>query len=130
MSMFDINNNPFEFDKSTCTITKYNSIGVTHLDIPSEINGLAVKMIGDCAFKDCKELEFVNIPEGVEYIGMYAFYKCFKLKYISLSESVKSISNFALFYCTNLTSINIPKGEAIMRLLAVEVLLLLVCQWD
>ncbi len=63
------------------------------------------------AFKRCKELTSVIIPESVEYIQYNAFYRCSGLTSISLPQSLKKLSGSGLGNfkgCTSLTSIEIP----------------------
>ena len=59
--------------------------------IPEEHAGLPVKSIGVSAFKDCKNITSVYIPDTVEYIRNYAFYNCTSLKAIQLPSSIKQI---------------------------------------
>jgi hypothetical protein len=49
------------------------------LEIPSEINGLAVVEICDYAFERCTNITEVEIPESVTRLGYRAFWKCTKL---------------------------------------------------
>lgn len=59
--------------------------------IPEEHAGLPVKSIGVSAFKDCKDITSVYIPDSIEYIRNYAFYNCTSLKAIILPSSIKQI---------------------------------------
>ena len=36
-------------------------------------NNSKLRTIGECAFKDCKELKFIKIPSSVESIGKPCF---------------------------------------------------------
>lgn len=78
------------------------------ITIPAEINGLPVKYIFDEAFKDCKGLTSVNVPDSIEAIG-YAFWYCTSLTSINIPDSVVFLGD-AFFGCSSLTSINIPKN--------------------
>lgn len=49
------------------------------------------EIITDCAFKSCKNLVTVNIPEGVTDIQDNAFYGCKSLKKIDLPNGVLTI---------------------------------------
>lgn len=69
-----------------------------------------VTVIGDCAFKYCRGLTAVTIPEGVTEIGYSAFYACEKLPSITIPESVTSIKGEAFGECYGLTSMRIPKS--------------------
>ncbi|MFI3231497.1 MAG: leucine-rich repeat domain-containing protein [bacterium] len=108
-------NSYFEFDKTTGTIIKYNSFGETHLIIPREIEGVAVKNIGQGAFKQCNELKFIDIQEGIENIRKGAFAYCENLEYINISEGVKLIGENAFLYCEKLKFIIIPERTEEIR---------------
>ena len=49
------------FDKATVTVTDCDE-SVTSTDLPAQIDGVAVKVIGDDAFEGCSELISVTIP--------------------------------------------------------------------
>lgn len=53
-------------------INKYNGIG-GNLIIPSEIDGVKVTRIGKDAFKDCKSLTGLTLPDTLTFIGEDAF---------------------------------------------------------
>ena len=80
----------------------------TEIEIPGEIDGLKVTVIGASAFSGCPNLASVNIPDGVTLIGSCAFDYCTSLVNISIPNSVTFIGNMAFEGCTSLTSINIP----------------------
>lgn len=46
----------------------------TSVVIPAEIDGVPVTIIGDSAFKNCKSLTEIVIPDSVTDIGEYAFF--------------------------------------------------------
>ena len=48
--------------------------------IPERINGYSVTTIGNYAFKACRSLTGINIPNSVVNIGWDAFYSCRNLK--------------------------------------------------
>ena len=56
--------------------------------------------IDNFAFKDCKALTDVEIPDGVTYIGRYAFYNCKALSELVIPESIDFIGRGA-FMNTN-----------------------------
>lgn len=67
------------------------------VDIPAEIDGLPVKIIGDLAFEGCSNLESVTIPYGVTSIAYGAFVKCFSLTSVTIPDSVTYIGDGAFF---------------------------------
>ena len=62
--------------------------------------------ISDCAFRDCKSLTTVTIPDSVTSIDGSAFSGCTGLTSITIPNGVTSICNYAFFGCTGLTTIN------------------------
>lgn len=83
---------------------------VTDLEIPAEIEGLPVTIIGESAFESASALETVIVPEGVTTIGISAFYRCTSLKSISLPSTLKAIKFNAFASCISLEKIEIPEG--------------------
>ena len=67
----------------TYTVYVTNSFSGTNVKIPSEHNGRDVTEIAENAFKNCKKLKKITIPDTVDYIGKNAFEGCRDL------ESVK-----------------------------------------
>ena len=84
------------------------------ITIPATVtyNGVAysVTSIGGSAFRDCRSLTTITLPEGVTSIGDYAFYSCSILNAITIPESVTSIGWDAFQLCNSLTAITIPEG--------------------
>ena len=60
------------------------------------------EVICDGAFRYCKSLQSVTIPNSVTKIGDKAFEKCVSLQSITIPNSVKSIGNSAFLFCTHL----------------------------
>jgi prepilin-type N-terminal cleavage/methylation domain-containing protein len=98
----------FTFDSATNTITGYsttNPLCTLDVNIPSKINGIDVKVIGNSAFLN-KKLTNVTIPNSVTSIGNNAF-DSNQLTSIAIPTSVTSIGNHA-FFINKLTSVTIP----------------------
>jgi hypothetical protein len=86
--------------------------------IPSTIQGMPVKEIGNGAFANNSTVTSVVIPEGVIRIGSLAvadkkkykgvFTSCINLKTVTLPEGLKVITNEAFFDCRSLDSITLP----------------------
>lgn len=68
------------------------------------------KIIYAYSFKDCVNLETVNLPSGLVNIGDKAFYGCKNLKSITLPSSLTSIGESAFYGCESITSILVPLG--------------------
>ena len=101
----------FDFDATKGEITNYkkwaNALCSDSIAIPATIRGVAVKSIGNDAFKQ-KSLTSVTIPNSVTSIGEMAFYNN-KLTSVTLPNSVTSIGNRA-FESNKLTSVTIPNS--------------------
>ena len=101
------------------------------LEIPAEIDGLPVTVIGvdafwacyslteitlpdtvtridEFAFCSCSNLTSIRLPDALTYIGEYAFSSCIGLTSISLPDELTYIGSSAFDCCTGLTSITIP----------------------
>lgn len=86
----------------------YNSY-YGEVNIPAKVTynnkNLKVKYIGAFAFKDCKYLTSVTIPNSVESIGASSFRNCKSLTSITIPNSVTRIDEYAFADCSGLTSI-------------------------
>lgn len=98
----------FDFDKDTGTILDYNIEGGSDVIIPSKIDGVIVKVIGDAAFRD-KKLSSVKIPDSVLEIERSAF-SSNNLKSVVIPASVEKIGMSA-FTNNNLRKININNSN-------------------
>ncbi|MDD4637546.1 MAG: leucine-rich repeat domain-containing protein [Bacteroidales bacterium] len=65
-------------------------------------------VIGSYAFKDCKEVTSIRIPESVETIEEEAFIGCSSLQSLSIPSKVSTLLAGTFEGCTSLTSISIP----------------------
>ena len=70
-----------------------------------------VKEIGEGAFCNCANLDFINIPEGVEKIGDRAFCRCTNMNTAFLSPSVKYLGDSAFERCYSLSMISVKNVE-------------------
>ena len=70
----------------------------------------AVTSIGSSAFRSCRSLTSVTIPNSVTSIGDYAFGYCRSLTSVTIPDGVTSIGDDAFRYCNSLTSVTIPKS--------------------
>lgn len=66
--------------------------------------------IGTDAFRQCKNLTNITIPQNVIWIEEYAFSGCNSLNDIIIPKNVTWIGNSAFSQCNNLTNIIIPNG--------------------
>lgn len=56
----------------------------------------------------------VILPEGITRIGYGAFRNCVNLEYINIPNSVRVIENGAFYNCTSLRNVDIPDGVDVM----------------
>ena len=100
---YDIND-----DGTTVSVsgnTSYSGEAIIPQSIVYQGNTYTVTSIGEFAFKDCRGLTSVTIPESVTSIGDYAFEGCRGLTSVTIGESVTSIGTWAFSDCTGLTSV-------------------------
>ncbi|SHJ82012.1 Leucine rich repeat-containing protein, partial [Clostridium cavendishii DSM 21758] len=99
----------FKFDKSTGTITRYTGTE-PNVEIPSKIDGVPVKIIGEMAFAKSKNLKKVILPDTIETIGKYAFHNCSNLTGIDNLGNVTKIESGTFLNCSSLKSIEISSN--------------------
>ena len=80
------------------------------VDIPDEINGIAIEYIGDSCFEDKYNIQKIRLPETVRAIGKNAFAGCKSLNTINVPDRITSIGEYAFKWCSSLTKFNIPSG--------------------
>ncbi len=99
----------FPFDAETGTIQTYlgNSSNVV---IPSQINGVDVKIIAGGVFYNKDFITSITIPDTVTTISDAAFQNCTRLTSIAIPDSVTSIGKYAFYNCTALKSVTLPKN--------------------
>lgn len=100
--------------------------------IPSQINGVPVKIIGsqlfknasltniilpstlstiaDSAFEGCTNLQSIYISPGVTHIGGNAFTRCEKLKTVTLPTGLTNVSWAMFSHCSALDNLILPSG--------------------
>ena len=83
-------------------IPKYNII-ITEIKIKE-----GTTKINDKAFRNCKHLKKVIMPDSITEIGIEAFWNCSSLKEINLPKNIKKINRCAFAYCKSLESIILP----------------------
>lgn len=81
-----------------------NNPCLTKMQLPATL-----KSLGD-AFYWCKNLESVNLPDGLTTIANNTFYGCEKLNGIIIPEGVTRIGTTAFYECNALETINIPSS--------------------
>lgn len=79
------------------------------IKLPNSINGLPVEMIGNAAFINNKNIEEVELPEGLIRIRNFAF-KNSSLAKIKIGKNLKSVGKSAFRSCKNLEEVILPEG--------------------
>jgi len=74
-----------------------------------------VTVIGESAFKDCRNLTSVAIPGSVIFIYGWAFSGCTNLTTVTIPDRITEISEFTFSGCANVTSISIPSSVNIIK---------------
>ena len=83
---------------------------IESIEIPKTIGGLDVRVIKEEAFKNCRNIKNIILPDSITEIQNSAFSYCTSLESINIPAGVTSIGNYAFDSCTSLESINIPMG--------------------
>lgn len=97
------------FDKSTGTVTECDKT-VTEATIPAEIDGVAVKQLGQNAFSGCRELASVTLPKGLTRIARGSF-DYTKITVISVPATVTYADPYAFCQAESLEDINVAEGN-------------------
>ncbi len=100
-------------DNKTCEViessTKYNG----QIKIPQNVTigdrQYVVTYIGKGAFRYCKDLTSISLPNTIDSIGSQAFDECIGLKEFTSPISLKSIGSFAFYGCTSLGELYLPQ---------------------
>jgi len=95
-------------EDSTLKIVGYTEYE-TEVEIPKQIGGKAVTIIGSDAFTDCS-ITSVIIPEGVTTVEGNAFSGCDKLQGVVLPQSLIVIGEDAFSECDNMI-VTAPEGS-------------------
>ena len=95
--------------KYSCAVSPTPTGEVT---IPPTLNYVKVTRIGREAFRFCRGLTAVTIPESVTSIGAGAFLLCRGLRSLTIPPNVQNIGFGAFWGCGELTSVTIPAKVA------------------
>lgn len=123
---YEYNNLKYEVQGKGITITGVVDNFVTSLDIPSQIDGVPVRIIGFRAFAgrsnsdSCKRVVSVNIPDSVVEIASGAFIECISLEKIKIPSSVARVGRSAFFNCASLSEVEISNSLAVLSGTAFE----------
>ena len=100
---------PFKYyEEENCYAVECVDKTITLCVIPSEYNGLLVKIIKSWGFKGCTQLSSITIPVTIQGIRRSAFQDCSSLTSITLPKGVSTISPSAFNGCSSLTTLYLP----------------------
>ncbi len=77
---------------------------ITEIEIPSELDGKTVTVIGSYCFSNQSGLTSITIPNTVTKIEQHAFDKCTRLDKIEIPDSVTELGDYVFLDCIGLTS--------------------------
>ena len=70
-----------------------------------------VKIIGEYAFNDCRNLTSITMSNNVEQLSTYSFAHCSSITSLTLSNKITEIpDSYCIAYCTCLVTVNLPEG--------------------
>ena len=94
---------------------EFTATTVKEVNIPSEIGGKPVTVIGNNAFSENSALTSVTIPDSVKTIGSEAFFNCSNLTEATIGNGVTTIDIEAFCSCKNLVDVTLGKNVAEIR---------------
>ena len=124
----------YSTDNADGTVTIYYKGSAANVDIPSELNGKTVTVIGqfifhmskdtvrkvtipetvttieDEAFQDCINLTEVNLPDSLTHIGAHAFANCKSLKHIRIPGNCLDDLSYEAFISSGLETVELAEG--------------------
>ena len=94
-------------------VAGYGDIGKS-VDIPAEVDGVPVTMVGAHAFEDARGLERISIPESVTFVGNYAFWGCTSLTQVDIPQSLTTLNLGTFRGCTALAHVAVPDSVTLL----------------
>lgn len=78
-------------DNNRLILKRFVGVDKENVEVPAELDGIAVRCIDYNAFQNCKNIKRVIIADGIEEIKIGAFRGCDNLREILIPKSVKEI---------------------------------------
>ena len=94
-------------------VAGYEDIGKS-VDIPADVDGVPVTMVGAHAFEDARGLEHISIPESVTFVGNYAFWGCTSLTQVDIPHSLTVLNLGTFRGCTALAHVTVPDSMELL----------------
>ena len=104
----------YVIENGEVTITDCDTSATGTVEIPQEIEGLPVTVIGKSAFYNCSNIESILLPSSITSLDEKAFYSCRKLKNINITDAITYMGNSVFELCSSLESITFPKNIKII----------------
>jgi hypothetical protein len=92
------------FDRSLAEVIQFPPGRAGSYDVLSSVTNIARE-----AFRGCRRLASIAIPEGVALIDHYAFSDCTALTRLNLPSSVRIVGDYAFRGCSELSVTYIPR---------------------
>lgn len=89
-------------------ITAVSTMTTGKVEVPAEIDGLPVQVIGEHAFASIAGITEIVLPDTVKTIDKQAFTQCTSLEKINIPESVKQIKDETFLSCKSLKEVKLP----------------------
>lgn len=97
----------------TAVITQCKIDSTDVINVPEFIDGYKVTELYEYSFEYLNASE-INLPEGLEVIGESAFKNCKNLKRINLPSTLKRILPYAFDSCSSIESIKLPNQAVLV----------------
>jgi len=78
---------------------------MTHVTLPNTI-----RSIDDYAFAECSGLHAIDLPPLIAEIGEYAFASCDHITSLAIPDSITAISQYAFYFCDGVKTLTIGKS--------------------
>lgn len=96
------------FAVNNCLIDRQDNtliLGCKNSKIPA---GIGIRKIKNHAFRTCRDMGDIIIPDDIEEIESSAFSNCSGITGISFGKGLKKVHEHAFWGCTSVTNLNIP----------------------
>lgn len=87
-----------------------NCCSLEKINFPNTI----IECADNLSFRDCVNLENIDIPKGLQKICSGCFQNCLSLKQVTIPDTVTEIKDYAFYNCLNLKKINIPENVTVI----------------
>ena len=101
----------FDVDPESYYVYKIGSCTDAEVVIPATYCGKSVTRIASGAFRNCKFLTGVTVPDGVEIINVGAFDGCAALRRVTIPKTVRGIGGALFEGCRDTVQVTIDPGN-------------------